>query len=471
MRSLPLPSGPRRSRSPVGGRREAGRRLRRSAAVLGALLGAAVLCATTMLAAPAATLAPQADTVGNATHFDGLGQPYGGCGVPQSELGTPDFVALNVFNTPGDYASYPRPVPAGQAARMGAWENGRNCGRWVKVSIGDYCTGTNDGAPGQPFCRNGSWTADAYNGATLTMLVADSCADANAWCRDDPGHLDLATSSLGRFARGGVPVTGLADHWNNRHVAWSYVPAPDYTGDIRIGFLQGAQRWWPAISVAHLPNGVHGVEYLADGGWHDAQMDSDMGQAFVLAPSTSGGTDFTVRVKDASDAYLFGGRTYHFTLPASCASTCSGAFTAVAYTTQDGTTPPPTTTPTTPPTATPTTTPPTTPTVAPTTPPAPGCQAMLAVTNQWPGGFQAEVKVLNPSGSRAISGWSVGLPLPAGMTLGQVWNAAVDTGGPPLTLRNASYNGSLAPAASTTFGMTLNGSAAGLPALTCAATT
>jgi hypothetical protein len=431
-------------------------------------VGAALVWAVTALPAPAATpgaaavprsaaiAAPQADVVGNATHFDGLGQPYGGCGMPQSELDSQDFVALNVFNTPGDYTMYPRPVPADQAARIGAWDNGHNCGRWVQVTIGDYCTGTNDGAPGQPFCRGGSWTADGYDGATLTMLVADSCADANAWCRDDPNHLDLVTSSLGRFTRGGAPVSGLADHWNNRHVSWSYVPAPGYTGDIRIGFLQGAQRWWPAISVSHLPNGVHGVQYLADGTWHDAQMDSDMGQSFILAPTASGGTDFSIRVKDASDAYVFGGRVYDFSLPASCSANCSAAYTGVTYTTEGGTT---------------TTTPPTTaPTTPPTTPPAGGCTATLAVTNQWPGGLQADVTVHNTSASRTAAGWSVHLALPSGTTLSTVWNASVDASGPPTTLRNAAWNGTLAPAASTTFGMTLNGTGSGLAPPACSVT-
>jgi hypothetical protein len=450
---------------------------RRLIAALAALLGAALVWAVTMLPAPAATprtgaAAPHADVVGSATHFDGLGQPYGGCGMPQAELDSQDFVALNVFNTPGDYAMYPRPVPPDQAARIGAWNNGHNCGRWVQVTIGDYCTGTNDGAPGQPFCRNGAWTSDAYNGATLTMLVADSCADANAWCRDDPNHLDLVTSSLGRFAKDGTTVTGLADHWNNRHVSWSYVPAPGYTGDIRIGFLQGAQRWWPAVSVSHLPNGVHGVQYLADGTWHDAQTDGDMGQAFILAPTTSGGTDFSIRVKDSSDAYVFGGRVYDFSLPASCSGTCSPAYTGVTYTTEGGSTTPPTTPPptTTPPTTTPTTTPPSTPATPTTTPSAPDCTATLDVTDQWPGGLQADVKVLNPSPSKTVNGWSVRLTLPSGTTLGSVWNATVDPGAPPLTVRNVSYNGMLAPAASTAFGMTLNGTASGFAQPVCTVT-
>jgi len=32
------------------------------------------------------------------------------------------------------------------------------------------------------------------------MLVADSCGNANAWCRDDPYHLDLALSVSGSTA-------------------------------------------------------------------------------------------------------------------------------------------------------------------------------------------------------------------------------------------------------------------------------
>ena len=27
------------------------------------------------------------------------------------------------------------------------FDNGLNCGRWVQVTIGNYCTGVNDGAP------------------------------------------------------------------------------------------------------------------------------------------------------------------------------------------------------------------------------------------------------------------------------------------------------------------------------------
>ncbi|MEE4542382.1 cellulose binding domain-containing protein [Streptomyces sp. V4-01] len=78
--------------------------------------------------------------------------------------------------------------------------------------------------------------------------------------------------------------------------------------------------------------------------------------------------------------------------------------------------------------------------------------------------------VLNTSASKAISGWSVHVALPSGTTLGTVWNANLDSAGPPTTLRNASYNGTLAPAAATTFGMTLNGTGSGLAQPACAVT-
>src|SRR3954451_17360971 len=172
----------------------AARRTRRI--LLGVLAaGAALLLGYIQLQPANAAVAPpspSAPATGNATYFDALGAPYGGCGLPQAELDTQNFVALNVYNTPGDYNFYPRPLTGANTSKIGIWNNGLNCGRWVQVEISDFCTGVNDAAPSQAFCRNGSFTADQYNGAVLNMIVADSCGDSNGWCRDDPYHLDLA---------------------------------------------------------------------------------------------------------------------------------------------------------------------------------------------------------------------------------------------------------------------------------------
>jgi hypothetical protein len=293
----------------------------------------AALAIAALVAALFPAIAEAAPVTGNSTWFDSLGQPYGGCGLPQSALDSQDFVALNVYNTPRDYNFYPRPLPTGDP-KIGAWNNGHNCGRWVKVTISDFCTGINDGAPNQPFCRNGSFVPDKYNGATLNMIVADSCGDSNAWCRDDPNHLDLAHASLNRFLQNGVPVGDMDPlHFNNRHITWEYIPAPNYTGDIKIGFLQSAQVWWGAVSISHLANGIHSVDYFSQGSWRTAQMNGDMGESFVLLPTVQAGTQFQIRVRDVNDALINNGRIYNFSLPTSCQPQCNVPYTQVTYTT------------------------------------------------------------------------------------------------------------------------------------------
>jgi hypothetical protein len=276
---------------------------------------------------------------GNATWFDGLGSPYGGCGLPQSVLDSQNFVALNVQNSPGDYTTFhTRPIPPQYASQLGFFNNGLNCGRWVHVVMSDNCNGINDGAMNQPFCRGGSgWYSDAYNGAELDMIVADSCYDGNAWCRDDPNHLDLAKASLNLFVKNGQPVGNLfPNSWNNRHVQWRFIEAPNYTGDIRIGFILSAQIWWPAISITHLKNGIHGVEYFNGTTWVKAQMNGDMGQSYIIGPTEIvngvAGSNYRIRVYDASDQLINNGRIYNFSFPASCGTNCSPTFTEVTYT-------------------------------------------------------------------------------------------------------------------------------------------
>jgi len=414
-------------------------RTRLATAVLAAAAG---LVLAVQLPAGAGTLAdPAGPVTGNATYFDALGSPYGGCGLPQAQLDTQNFVALNVYHTPGDYNFYPRPLTGADLAKMGIWNNGLNCGRWIQVTVGDYCTGVNDGAPNQAFCRNGSWVSDQYNGATLTMQVADSCGDSNAWCRDDPYHLDLAKDSLNRFAKSGTAVGDMyPNHWNNRHLSWQFVAAPNYTGDIRIGFLQGAQVHWPAIVVSHLANGIHGVEYLAGGTWQTAKMNSDMGQSYIIGGLTPAANQFQIRVRGVDDQLINGGRVYSFTLPAACGSTCGQPYTATTYTTSDGGTTAPATTP---PTTTPT-----------TTPPAGACTAGSAVTGS-SGGYQSAVTVT--AGSTAINGWTVRWTFTNGEQVTQMWNATHTTDASTVTARNAAWNGTLAANATTSFGYTGSG--------------
>lgn len=420
--------------------------------VLTVLLAGAALIA---VQASAGALTPDDESgpmTGNATWFDNLGSPYGGCGMPQDQLETQNWIALNVYDTPGDYAMYSRPMPAGDP-HIGIWDNGRNCGRWVRVSISDYCTGTNDGAAGQAFCRGGSWIEDEYNGATLDMLVADSCGDPNGWCRDDPYHIDLAHQALNRFVKDGAPVGDLApDHWNNRRVTWEFIEAPSYSGDIEIGLIQGSERWWAGVSINHLPNGIHGVEHFADGAWVTTPMNADMGQSYLVKPTTTGGTDYRIRVKDVDDEYVFGGREYSFSLPESCGGKCSAPRTVVEYTTADpdDPTPDPTDDPTDDPTPDPT------PTVGPS-----ACTATFQAVNTWAGGYEGKVTVT--AGASAMTSWTVSL---SGTSASTVWNGEATGSGSTLIVRNAPYNGSVAAGGTTSFGFIGTGSP-GTPTLTC----
>ncbi|MFD1145583.1 CotH kinase family protein [Saccharothrix hoggarensis] len=121
------------------------------------------------------------------------------------------------------------------------------------------------------------------------------------------------------------------------------------------------------------------------------------------------------------------------------------------------------TTTTTTPTSTTTTT-----TTTTTAPPASRCTATYAVTNQWPGGFQGEVRVT--AGASAIGGWTVSWTAGAGEAITQAWNATVTSQGSAITARNVSHNGSVAAGGSTTFGFL--GSSTGTPGtrtLTCTA--
>jgi hypothetical protein len=136
--------------------------------------------------------------------------------------------------------------------------------------------------------------------------------------------------------------------------------------------------------------------------------------------------------------------------------------TTVPPTTVPPTTVPPTTVP--PTTVPPTTVPPTTPPA--TTPPVTGaCAATYSITNSWSTGFQAGVTVT--AGKTAISNWKVTWTLPSGQAITQLWSGTLAQSGSAITVTNASFNGSLAAGASTTFGFTANGSSTPSPTLTC----
>jgi len=155
--------------------------------------------------------------------------------------------------------------------------------------------------------------------------------------QDDQYHIDLNRPSLNNFVLNGAPVGDMdPDHWNNRHVQWQFVEAPNYTGDIKIGFIQNAQIYWAVVGFLHLKNGIHGVDYWDGTAWVKAVMDADMGQDYQISATTlvNGvpGSDYRIRVYDADDQLINNGRIYNFSYPASCNGNCPLSFNEVSYT-------------------------------------------------------------------------------------------------------------------------------------------
>ncbi|MFG2102591.1 cellulose binding domain-containing protein [Micromonospora echinaurantiaca] len=106
----------------------------------------------------------------------------------------------------------------------------------------------------------------------------------------------------------------------------------------------------------------------------------------------------------------------------------------------------------------PTTPPPTTP--PPTTPPPGGSGCAVKYTpNSWNNGFTADVQITN-RGSSTVNGWTLTYSLPAGQQVTSAWNATVSQSGSTVTARNLSWNGSIAPGGTASFGYqgTLSGS-------------
>lgn len=78
-----------------------------------------------------------------------------------------------------------------------------------------------------------------------------------------------------------------------------------------------------------------------------------------------------------------------------------------------------------------------------------GCEAVYEIFNQWPGGFQAWVRVTAVS---AISGWRVTWTFADGQTITNAWGASITVDGARVTATNVAYNGALPAGGTTSFG-------------------
>jgi cellulase/cellobiase CelA1 len=90
------------------------------------------------------------------------------------------------------------------------------------------------------------------------------------------------------------------------------------------------------------------------------------------------------------------------------------------------------------------------------------------VSSSWTGGFQANVTVAN-SATSPTNGWTVNLTLPGGQSISSLWNGTNSGTSGAITVKNASYDGTIAPGASTSFGYTGTGNGSLTPSnISCA---
>jgi hypothetical protein len=89
----------------------------------------------------------------------------------------------------------------------------------------------------------------------------------------------------------------------------------------------------------------------------------------------------------------------------------------------------------------------------PTPTPTGACTVTYKITNQWSGGFQADVLIGN-TGSSAWSGWSLGWSFADGQKITQLWNADYTRSDAAVTAKNVGWNGSVAAGSTVGFGFT-----------------
>ncbi|MEW2445774.1 GH12 family glycosyl hydrolase domain-containing protein [Micromonospora marina] len=79
------------------------------------------------------------------------------------------------------------------------------------------------------------------------------------------------------------------------------------------------------------------------------------------------------------------------------------------------------------------------------------CTVKYTRASAWNNGFTADVTITN-RGSRTINGWNLTYNLPTGQQVTNAWNATVTQNGSAVSARNVSFNGSIAPGGTASFG-------------------
>ncbi|MEE3918428.1 cellulose binding domain-containing protein [Micromonospora sp. BRA006-A] len=86
------------------------------------------------------------------------------------------------------------------------------------------------------------------------------------------------------------------------------------------------------------------------------------------------------------------------------------------------------------------------------------CSATATIDSRWGSGFVATVTVRN-DGTEPVPGWLVSWRWSGDERIQSIWGGVAEGSGQDAAVRNASWNGTLAPGASATFGLLVASSA------------
>jgi O-glycosyl hydrolase len=79
------------------------------------------------------------------------------------------------------------------------------------------------------------------------------------------------------------------------------------------------------------------------------------------------------------------------------------------------------------------------------------CAVSYSTQSQWAGGFVANVNISN-TGTAPINGWTLAFTFPGDQKITNAWNGVVTQSGENVSIKNQSYNATIAPGSSTSLG-------------------
>lgn len=173
------------------------------------------------------------------------------CGIPGKIVPT-KFIASIARQKTTEDLKYPI-----SDDKVGIYNNGKNCGRWVKVTLGNQCEEKNWGSG----CKEEY--KDEYSGKSFYAMVVDSCNANEAFCGTDPNALSVSADALKQVG------DGVVNPWNNREVKWEFVDNPN-SGPVQFYFGAGANIWWMPFYAVNLPRGISKIQRFFNGAWVDA---------------------------------------------------------------------------------------------------------------------------------------------------------------------------------------------------------